>query len=76
MFKTLFGITKMVSKSRNHVSTANRNLLYFALLSNNRQEYSNNQNNNHLNPSKVDPEVSHSAKNTSTPWATVTMWGN
>ena len=29
--KTLFGITKMVSKSRNHVSTASRNLLYFTL---------------------------------------------
>ena len=29
--KTLFGITKMISKSRNHVSTASRNLLYFTL---------------------------------------------
>ena len=31
MSKTLFGVTKMVSKSRNHVSTASRNLLYFTL---------------------------------------------
>ena len=29
MPKTLFGVTEMVSKSRNHVSTASRNLLYF-----------------------------------------------
>ena len=36
--KTLCGITKMVSKSRNHVSTASRNWLYFTQLSNNQKE--------------------------------------
>ena len=29
--KTLFGITKMISKGRNHVSTASGNLIYFTL---------------------------------------------
>ena len=38
MSKTLFGVTKMVSKSRNHVSTASRNLLYFTLESDNQKE--------------------------------------
>ena len=37
MSKTLYGVTKMVSKSRNHVSTASRNLLYFTPESNNQK---------------------------------------
>ena len=35
MFKTLVGVTKMIFKSRNHVFTAGRNMLYFTLASNN-----------------------------------------
>ena len=31
MSKTLLGVTEMVSKSRNHVSTVSRNLLYVIL---------------------------------------------
>ena len=38
MFKTLFGVTKMILKSGNHVSTASRNFLYFTLSSNNEKE--------------------------------------
>ena len=38
MFKTLFGVTKMIFKNRNHVSTTSRNLLYFTLSSNNEKE--------------------------------------
>ena len=38
MSKSLFGVTKMVYKSRNHVFTASRNFPYFTLKSNNRKE--------------------------------------
>ena len=38
MFKTLFGVTKMIFKKRNHVFTASWNLLYFTLSSNNEKQ--------------------------------------
>ena len=31
MLKSLFGVTKMIFKRRNHLSTTSRNLLYFTL---------------------------------------------
>ena len=44
--KSLIKVTKMVSESRNHASTATTNLLSFTKWSNNENKYSNIQNNN------------------------------
>ena len=48
-----FEVTKMVSESRNHVSTATTNLLSFTQGSNNRNKYSDIQNNNSVDMLKA-----------------------